>query len=56
MPKKNKERRGYTKEFKTEAAALSEKWEKPVSQEDKDLAANESVLRRWIKEARESPG
>ena len=32
MAKKMKERRQYTKEFKTEAVALAEKKEKPISQ------------------------
>ena len=37
MAKKNNERRSYTKEFKTEAVALAEKKEKPISQVAKDL-------------------
>jgi len=56
MAKKNNERRSYTKEFKTEAVALAEKKEKPISQVAKDLGLNENVLRRWITEARESAG
>jgi len=53
MAKKNKERRSYTKEFKTEAVALAEKKEKPISQVAKDLGLNENVLRRWITQTRE---
>jgi len=49
-------RRVYTAEFKTEAAALAEKREKPISQIAKDLGLNESVLRRWMQEARETAG
>ena len=56
MAKKNNERRSYTKEFKTEAAALAEKKEKPISQVAKDLGLNENVLRRWIALTRESAG
>src|SRR5215469_15231391 len=56
MAKKNKERRQYTKEFKTEAVALAEKKEKPISQVAKDLGLNENVLRRWITQTREAAG
>jgi len=56
MAKKNNERRSYTKEFKTEAVALAEKKEKPISQVAKDLGLNENVLRRWIAQTRESAG
>jgi len=56
MEKKGKERRIYTQEFKTEAAALAEKREKPISQIAKDLGINESVLRRWMQEAKGSAG
>jgi len=56
MAKKNNERRSYTKEFKTEAVALAEKKEKPISQVAKDLGLNENVLRRWITQTRESAG
>jgi len=56
MAKKNKERRVYTKEFKTEAVALAEKKEKPISQVAKDLGLNENVLRRWITQTREAAG
>ena len=56
MARKNKERRSYTKEFKTEAVALAEKKEKPISQVAKDLGLNENVLRRWITQTRESAG
>ncbi len=47
-----KEHRVFTKEFKMEAAALAEKREKPISQVARDLGLNESVLRRWMKEAK----
>ena len=56
MAKKNKEKRSYTKEFKTEAVALAEKKEKPISQVAKDLGLNENVLRRWITQTREAAG
>jgi len=56
MAKKNKERRSYTKEFKTEAVALAEKKEKPISQVAKDLGLNENVLRRWIKQTKDAKG
>jgi transposase-like protein len=42
MEKKMKERRVYTKEFKTEAIALVEKGEKPVRQIVGDLGVNET--------------
>jgi len=50
------ERRVYTKEFKTEAVGLAEKREKPVSRIAKDLGLNESMLRRWMHEARGAEG
>jgi transposase len=56
MAKKMKERRQYTKEFKTEAVVLAEKKEKPVSRVAKDLGLNENVLRRWITQTREAAG
>ena len=56
MGKKSIERRVYTKEFKAEAVALAEKHEKPVTQIAKDLGLNESVLWRWVHEARDSIG
>jgi transposase len=56
MAKKMKERRKYTKEFKTEAVVLAEKKEKPISQVAKDLGLNENVLRRWITQTREAAG
>ena len=56
MAKKNVERRSYTTEFKTEAVALAEKKEKPISQVAKDLGLNENVLRRWITQTREAAG
>jgi len=56
MAKKNRERRSYTKEFKTEAVTLAEKKEKPISQVAKDLGLNENVLRRWITQTKEAAG
>ena len=56
MAKKNKERRYYTKEFKTEAVALAEKKDKPISQVAKDLGINENVLRRWIHQTKDAEG
>jgi transposase len=56
MAKKVTVRRVYTTEFKTEAVALAEKREKPVSQIAKDLGLNENVLRRWMQRARETAG
>jgi len=56
MAKKATVRRVYTTEFKTEAVALAEKREKPVSQIAKDLGLNENVLRRWMQRARETTG
>jgi len=56
MGRKGMERRVYTKEFKTEAVALAEKREKPVSLIAKDLGLNESMLRRWMHEASGSAG
>ena len=56
MGKKSTERRVYTKEFKAEAVVLAEKKEKSVSQIAKDLGLNESVLWRWVHEAREAAG
>jgi len=56
MAKKNKERRSYTQEFKTEAVALAERKENPISQVAKDLGLNENVLRRWITQTREAAG
>ena len=56
MGTKGSERRVFTGEFKTEAVALAEKREKPIAQIAKDLGLNESVLRRWMHEARNSAG
>jgi transposase len=56
MGRKMKERRKYTREFKTEAVVLAEKKEKPMSQVAKDLGLNESVLRRWITQTRDAVG
>ena len=54
MKKKSSERRVHTKEFKTEAVALAEKHEKPISQIAKDLGINENLLRRWMQQTREA--
>jgi len=54
MRKQGTERRVYTGEFKAEAVALAEKCAKPVSQVAADLGVNESMLRRWMQEARET--
>jgi len=54
MKKQGTERRVYTGEFKAEAVALAEKRERPVSQVAEDLGVNESMLRRWMTEARET--
>ena len=56
MSKKITERRVYTKEFKAEAVTLAEKREKPITQIASDLGLNESVLFRWVTEAREAAG
>ena len=56
MGKKSTVRRVYTKEFKAEAAALAEKRERPVGQIAKDLGINESMLGRWMSEARAAVG
>jgi hypothetical protein len=56
MKKKGTERRVYTKEFKAEAAALAGKREKPISQVAVDLGISETMLRRWVQQARESAG
>jgi transposase len=56
MAKKNNERRVYTQEFKSEAEALAEKKEKPISQVAKDLGLNENVLRRWIHQTKDAEG
>jgi transposase-like protein len=56
MGKKGLARRVYTKEFKAEAVALAEKREKPVGQVAKDLGLNESMLGRWMTEARQATG
>jgi transposase-like protein len=53
MGKKGTQRRIFTMDFKREAAALALKREKPISQIAIDLGLNESVLRRWMTEARE---
>jgi transposase-like protein len=56
MGKKSLERRVYPEEFKAEAVALAGKGEKPVRQVAMDLGVNESVLYRWMQQARESAG
>ena len=52
MGKKGEKHRVHTKEFKSEAVALAEKGDKPVSQVAKDLGLNESMLRRWVSETK----
>ena len=54
MKKKGSERRVHTKEFKSEAVALAEKREKPISRIAKDLGINENMLRRWMQQTREA--
>ncbi|MDR1308068.1 MAG: transposase [Treponema sp.] len=54
--KKDTERRVYTTEFKTGAAAPAEKHGKPVSHAAANLGINENVLYRQIQRARESAG
>ena len=54
MKKKSSERRVHTKEFKTEAVALAEKHEKPISQIARDLGINENLLRRWMQQTKEA--
>jgi transposase len=56
MGKKVTERRVYPKEFKAEAAALTEKKEKPVSRIAADLGINENMLRRWMQASRQAAG
>jgi transposase len=56
MEKKGTERRVYTKEFKAEAVATAMKREKPVSQLAVDLGINESLLWRWLHQARQVAG
>ena len=54
MKKQGTERRAYAGEFKAEAVAPAERREKPVSQAAADLGVNESMLRRWMQEARKT--
>jgi transposase-like protein len=56
MGKKDSTRKVYTKEFKAEAVCLAEKREKPVGQVARDLGLNESMLGRWMTEARKATG
>jgi transposase len=56
MGKKGLKHRAYTQEFKTEAVALAEKREKPVSQIAKDLGINDNMLRKWMQQTREAAG
>jgi transposase len=56
MGKKGKERRNYTKEFKAEAVGLAEKREKPADRIALDLGVNGNMLRRRIRQARETKG
>ena len=55
MKKQGTDRRKHTAEFKAEAVALAGKCEKPVSHVAVDLGVNESMLRRWMQEARSPP-
>jgi transposase len=55
MAETSKEQRVYSKVFKSEAVALAEKREKPVSRIAKDLGINENMLCRWIQQTREAP-
>ena len=54
MKKQGTDRRKHSAEFKAEAVALAERREKPASHAAVDLGVNESMLRRWTQEARES--
>jgi transposase-like protein len=56
MGKTDKKRRVYTKEFKAEAVALTQKHEKPVCQVASDLGISEKLLYRWIQQARTATG
>jgi transposase-like protein len=56
MGKKTQERRVYTREFKAEAVAPAEKREKPIIQVARDLGIGDTVLHRWIQQAREAAG
>ena len=56
MGKKGSVRKVYTREFKAEAVSLAEKHEKPVGQVAADLGLNESMLWRWIAEAKNTAG
>jgi len=55
--KDEKARRGcckHTKEFKVDSALLVKKHEKPVSRVALELGLNESLLRPWMQEVRET--
>jgi transposase-like protein len=54
MKKKNKERRVYTNEFKTEAISLAEKKKKPINQIALDFGISSSMLYRWTKQSHET--
>jgi transposase len=54
MEKKDKERNTYSNKFKAEATVAAEKRGKPISRIAVDLGVNESVLRRWMQQAREA--
>jgi transposase-like protein len=56
MGKTDKKRRVYTKEFKAGAVALAEKRKKPVIQVARDLGIRDTVLYRWMQQARELSG
>ena len=56
MGKKETKRRIYTEEFKAEAVALAEKREKSIAQIALDLGINDSMLHRWMQQARDAAG
>jgi transposase-like protein len=56
MGTKDKERRGYSAEFKAEAVALAGKREKPARQAAADLGINENMLYRRVQRSREAGG
>ena len=56
MGKKSLERRVYTKGFKSEAVALAEKREKPITQIAVDLGNSEKILYRWKQAYGETTG
>ncbi|MDR0402277.1 MAG: transposase [Treponema sp.] len=56
MSKKNRERHVYTREFKAEVVALAQKREKPIAQAARDLRIGDTVLYRWVQQARDTMG